>query len=134
MGFFGQVSKWVGKIGRSAARAFGSVGGIKGVRKTIGKVGEHAKTIGAVARKAAPIVKAVLGSRAGRMAEGVGSVAGRVGRGAGQAHRASQLAEDAASDVRSGYRAARRGNVGAAVKAGQRLRGKYRGGRRYVRG
>ena len=134
MGFFGNVSKWVGGVGKTLKKAFRTLGGTAGIRKTIGKVGEHAKTIGSVARKAAPIVKAVLGSRAGGMAEGVGRMADRVGRGAGQAHRATQMAEDTVSDVRSGAKAVRSGNVGAAVKAGKRLHGRYKGGPRYVRG
>jgi hypothetical protein len=134
MGFFGKVSKWVGKLGKGIRRGFKSIGGIGGVRKTIGRVAEHAKTIGSVASKAAPIVKALLGNRAGGLVEGVGRAAGAVGKYSGQAHRASHLAEDAVGDVRSGYRAVRSGNVGAAVKAGNRLKGKYKGGSRYVRG
>ena len=134
MGMFGKVSKWVGKLGKGITGAFKSIGGIGGVRKVIGQVAGHAKTIGSVASKAAPIVKSLLGNRAGGFVEGVGRAAGAVGKGAGQAHRASHLAEDAVGDVRSGYRAARSGNVGAAVAAGNRLRGKYKGGSRYVRG
>ena len=123
---------WYSGITKGAKKLWKKVGGTKGLQKHLGTASKWAKKVGDVATKAAPMIKSVLGERAGGWAEKAGAGARRAETMAGQGRRAAQLAEDTGQDVTALRGAWAKRDPQAAFKAGKRAYGRARGAKRFV--